>query len=875
MAVQARRRARFRRATSGTQNLTLLIYNILKEQQAAQKNAILTAFEANMDSASYDATYGDQAVDRAAVEAWYVAAMAAYPPGTTERDRLQAELIQFRAKAIAAEMSVYQDAYKNGKYAFGQKIGLNEYLKFLRDAKAESPDAATRMKYTIEEFITMFNDKHDDLKAEDASAGTLLRFYRRQLQVAEDMGIGKDTEDYRTIQKYIVAAQKQAAADAKRTMLDKAQKILVRRAGKLALAIEQSVSAAVKEGRLGAQEAAKLLSGDALSTVSAFSGLDLAVQNTILTSGARAGVSIGDNPISGRAWYTFITDTSDELKALISDPTLPIGVRSSLKAMHDNWTNSIERTAGLIDDVGDAYNSGYDMIGDNLAGYGSPIINVAGYQAHADRLSRSSAGDVAGGAIMSILNGLVPDPNEFGGKTELWQLTAEETRLLTERYTGETFLGMNPADAIASIVSDYKAKNSIDTGENYLAVTIAENGDPVVDIVPTRIANGVPFFYTSKLADGRTVSSIVQQQKVSVTSKDGVSVGSIVFDVNQDGQMEQKFITTDNIMIDLDNMENYMASKGIVIAGNMNEGYQVALADNPNGIVPGGTLTGQTISLDPSWGSIVSKRNDGTLNVWDGTTGNYGKEQAVRDRASAIASSISLLNGATNVVDVDPATGGLVVKDEKALIELTGGMDAYSFNQLMGQGTGAEIRRIIGENLFMRSQGVEGRASMGTVTPEDVAKYREAGARANVDYVTKLRDTQQNEALAPFKFAANLIPGAGGLLQLGQAAYNVINPGTEVLKAKQYATEVTRPGSQISTMSPMFQGTSAGQTSDYFFRYAGGVDNAPTQLSKPPVFERGSITPPPATKPKAFTPTFTPQQVQQSLIDFRAGEKNI
>jgi hypothetical protein len=875
MAIRARRRARFRRATSGTQNLTLLIYNILKEQQAAQKSAILAAFEANMDSASYDATYGDQAVDRAAVEAWYAAAMAAYPEGTTERDRLRAELIQFRANAIATEMNVYQKAYENGTYAFGQKIGLEEYLGFLREAKALSPDNATRMKYTVEEFITKFNDRHDDLKAEDASAGTLLRFYRRQLAVAEEMGITKDSGHYRTIQKYIVSAQKAAAAEAKRSMLDKAQKVLVRRAGKLSAAIEDSVNAAVREGRLGAQDAAKLLNGDALNTVAAFSGLDLALQNTILTAGARAGVTIGDSAISGRAWYTFITDTSDELKALISDPTLSIGIRSSLKSMLDNWNDSVERNAGLIDDVGDAYNSGYDMIGDNLAGYGSPIVNVEGYQRHAAKIAESGARDVSGDAILSIMNGFVPDPNEFGGKTELWQLTAEEQRILTERYTGETFLGMNPVDAINSIVNDYKVKNQVESGQSYLAITVAENGDPVVDVVPTRIANGVPFFYTSKMSDGRTVSSIVQQQKVPVLSKDGATLGNIVFDVGDGGVMSQKFITLDNVSLDLDDMENYMASKGYVIAGSMTDGFQVTMMDDTNAVVNSAPLMASSIATDTSWGSIVPKTNNGDLITWDGTTGNVGKAEAIKERANLIANSMSLLNGATNVVDMDQATGELIIKDEKALIELTGGMDAYSFKAMMNQGVGNQIKEIIASNLFRRMQGAEGRAQMGQITEEDLARYRMQGAQARVDYETKRRDTAQNSALAPFKVAANILPGGAGLLQLGQAAYNFLNPGPEVTAAKNELTRVRTPESAISKMSPAFAGTSVSPQSDYFFRYAGGIDNAPSPLSKAPTFDNGSLGKPPAARTTTFEPKFTAQEIEQSLIDFRAGERNI
>ena len=75
----ARRRGRFARGTSGSQNLTTLIYSILREQQSTKKTAILNAFQANMNSRSYTATFAGQPVDREAVESYYIDLMNAYP----------------------------------------------------------------------------------------------------------------------------------------------------------------------------------------------------------------------------------------------------------------------------------------------------------------------------------------------------------------------------------------------------------------------------------------------------------------------------------------------------------------------------------------------------------------------------------------------------------------------------------------------------------------------------------------------------------------------------------------------------------------------------------------------------------------------------
>lgn len=870
MAIRTRRRARFRKAQAGTQNLTLLIYNILKEQQAAQKSAILAAFDANMDSGTYSATYGDQAVDRAAVEAWYAAAMAAYPPGTTERDRLQAELISFRSTAIAKEMKVYQDAYKNGGFAFGRQIDLNEYLKFLREAKGLVNTNAEKMTYTVEEFITVFNDRHDDLKAKDASASALLAFYRRQLAHAEEMGITKDSGHYRTIQQYIVSAQKQAAADAKRALQDKAQKILVRRAAVLAGGIEDAVNAAVREGRLSATDANKILGASPLETVGNFSNLDLGMQSNIFQSGSRAGVMMGKNPISGKAWYTFISDTTDELKALIADPSLDIGTRTFLKSLHGRWVDDVARGAGLVDDIEEAYNSGLDMISDNIAGYGSPMVNIAGYRKHAERVSGLAASDVAGGAVMSILNGLVPDPNMFGGKTELWQLTDQESKLLAERYTGETFLGVNPAEGIATIVNDYKVAHQVEVGDGFLAVTQNEFGDPVVDVVPTKFPGAVPFFYTSVMADGTKVTSLVDQPQVGVTDRNGSRVGSIVFDIDENGQANQKFITTDNVSIDLDQMEQYMASKGIVLSGTAAEGFQVALSDDVNAIVPATSFTAATINADASWSYLIPKTNDGQIRPWNGVTGNAGQEEAIKAVANTLANSLSINPEAQTALQFDPKTGNLIVKDEAALMRLTGGVGAAQFGTLMNTGAGQQMREIVGSNMFRRMEMEEYRKTAGNIDQAGIDALRARGAQANLEYQTKLRDQAQESFMKPAKLAASVIPGGPALLTLGQAAYNLINPTPQQIDATRRKAATFVPGSIGKT--PM-------GSSDYVFRYVGGADNFSPLSAPPPApvtspFTGAAIgSAPKFTSAKPAEPKFTPEQIQQSLIDFRAGER--
>ena len=861
MAIRTKRRARFRRATSGTQNLTTLIYNILKEQQAARKSALLAAFDANMRNANYESTYGGQPVDVAAVEAFYNNMIAAYPEGTTERDRLAAELAEFRVTAADRILSTYSDAYNNGTYAFGEKVDLKSYLAFLRESKASAPDEATKMKYTAEEFIVNFNDVHDDMKAKNASAGSLATFYRRQLKVAEEMGITKDSKSYRDIQSYLASASKQAAADAKQELRDKANKIITNRAGLMSNALEKAFEAAQREGRITNEEAMRFYQAGSLDRVKIFFGIDSVRQRVILNAAARAGVMLGDQPLTGSSLYDLAYNTKDELRLAIENPALNAADRAFFKDLLTSWDNEIIRPAGLSDDVERAVDSGSDLITDSLNALGNPSANIVGYKAHARRLAAGSAGESAGSAVMSILNGEVPFPEEFGGKKLISELNPQEVLRLSELYSGELYVSGPPGDLINQIAQDYVDDAAISSGSKYLQVAVNDLGAAEMVVVDQAPTNRVPFFYTTRLSDGTVVSSMAMQQKSSVIDQNGTTAGSVVFDVDDDGNVKRNFITNDGYKVDLDVMEQWLITNGVDLVPGEGGQYGVTI---PVGTNLDGTeldlYSGAAIGSNPAFAKFV-----GNDSIWDGSTGGAGKDAAITDIGRRIAANISLAGSTSDLFsvgslapsgDVRKGRGGsqLTVKDDLgALQEL--GVGSAEFDALMSQPVGQQIREVVGTQLFRRQEGIDTRATLGQPVDQatlDQGRYRGA------------------QAAAEYEKATTRPPAPSNPFTTGLGAYPFL--GTSSPKGpRQTALEtMDKARSEAERQRVMAQ-----TESDYFFRYS-GISAAPQVSpadSAKASYTGSSLSAAPSFKTSVVKPSFTPAQVEKSLIDFRAMER--
>jgi hypothetical protein len=858
MAIRTKRRARFRRATSGTQNLTTLIYNILKEQQASRKAALLAAFDANMRNANYESTYGGEPVNVDSVVAFYEQMIQAYPEGTTERDRLSAELAEFRVSSADKILSVYGDAYNNGTYAFGEKVDLKSYLAFLRESKAAAPDEATKMKYTSEEFIVNFNDVHDDMKARSASAGSLSTFYRRQLKVAEEMGITKDSKTYRNIQSYLATASKQAAADAKQDLRDKANKIIVRRAGLMSNALEKAVEAAQREGRITNEEAQRFYESGSLPRVKIFFGLDATKQGVILAAAARAGVTLGEQPLTGSALYDLAYNTKDELRLAIGDPNLNAADRTFFKDLATSWDNEIIRPAGLYNDVERATDSGVDLVNDSANALGNPSANVAAYRAHSRRLSEGSAAETAGSAVISILNGEVPFPDEFGGKTMISELTPMEVTRLSELYSGELFVSGAPADLINQIAQDYLDDEKIRSGAGYSTIVINDFGTPEVVVTDQAPSNRVPFFYSTTLSDGTVVNSLAMQQKSVVSDQNGKPVGEVIFDIDDNGNVKESFITNDGYKVDLDIMENWLVTNGVNIFRAENGQY--AVDQFSVAVVPGTQLnmfSGAALQANSSFSQYA---ND----VWDGTAGGPGKALSRNETASRIAANITIGGSTSDLFGIGSIDVGgnnttreggsqiTVKNDLESLREL--GIGRTEFDALMSGDGGKMIREAVGSQLFRRQEAIENRAALGQpIDQSELDQLRYRGAQAAADYE---RAVSAPPPPNPFSTGLGSVPD-----------FTKVSPEGPRQSRLEDLSKVKSEQERLRVM--------AKTESDYFFRYS--QMSAPSEMtpgdSARSSYTGSSLGAAPSFKASVVRPSFTPAQVEKSLIDFRAGER--
>jgi len=897
MAIKTKRRARFRRATSGTQNLTMLIYNILREQIASRKSAIMAAFNANMSSKSYDSTYGGQPVDRQAVEAFYAEMISTYPPGTTERDKLMAELAEFRNDSMKAEMNAYADAYENGTVAFGEQIDLNAYLSFLREAKSLTTNESDRIMYTKEEFIATFNDVNMDLKAKGASAAKFVRFYERELKRAEEMGLTKDMTAYRSIQGYLAAARKQSAAEFKSQALQDAVDFVSKNIGKIGSSLNLAMGAAVQKGVL--DQATYLSMGtDGMTLTNNFLKLDLAMQARILIAGQEAGIQLNGEILTSNAMVDALEDVRERVKTLATSKGVDSGTRDRMTSLLDEIDQQITGPMGLMNDVEKADRASLDLIIDNEKMFGNPVANTDAYARHADRIEALASGDLMGQALKDILRGKVPGGGEEfldasgNKKTELWQLNDSEVSRLVDTYTGTALFWTNasvdPKELITNAVSDYKSKHAVETGSGFLVMTRNESGTPEIQVSATPITGGIPTLASDTLSDKTVASVVASQVKQPVVNSNGDTIGHKFFEIDVNRNPVDKFITIDGYTMDMDRFELYLNDVGVPVSVDGNGQVVVGSIDPFVG-------DSSRISEDPIYGADLSSR------PFTGIAKGPGYSQALVDVSKSIANTV-IGSGSGSIFSVDPATGRVTVIDSDRARELTQ-FDARTLEVLLNtpEETATETtvngqvlqkptqaQQIIGTAMFRYQEGVDSRALLGQPNdPAQLLALRTAGSQAAARVEDTLRRQERIEIYGRSPYLNSPMPRgfAPGISELGLSPADAARlaelegagPASQRFQ-EVYQPELTRQRvlAEMQASPAMPPGVKSGSgmpTSDYFFRYSSPKYDAmltqSTYLSDGGVPITGggvSLSPP-------KSPTFTPAQVNQSLIDFRAQER--
>jgi len=851
----------------------------LKEQQAARKSAILAAFNANMETKTYDSTYGGQPVDRNAVEAFYNEMISAYPPGTVERDKLMAELAEFRNSALKAEMAAYSEAYQDGTFAFGEQITMNKYLAFLRDAKSMTNSPADKILYTKEEFLVGFNDVNMDLKAKGASASKFVSFYQRELKRAEEMGLTKDMQAYRTIQGYLRDAMKQAAVDGRNQMYGDAVDFVSKRVGVIGNALDDALAVAVNKGVL--DYATRLSLGtDTMTLTQNFFKLQPDVQARILIAGREAGVLIGGDPLTSTAIVEGLRDLREKVKVLATGKGVDSATRDRMTSLLDQIDEKLAGPAGMISDVEKADRSYTDLVIDSAKMFGNPVANADAYARHADRLDRIDTGDIVGQAMKDILRGFIPEGGkDFGGKRFLYELnTQQEIDMLVDKYSSSMFTGdMAPADFIRSVVNDYKVQDDVRNRRSHLAFVINDAGDPEVTVSDGPVTGGVPTFLSAKASDGTTISMVANQPSMPVMNAAGQVVGQKVFFIDDKTGRQDFFVTNDQQMIPMDRMELYLDNLGIGVSTNNNGETTITTTDAIK-------LLGEQIKTDPVYGKYVSQ--------YRGIAVGPGGAQAITDIAKTVVNNLTQTGTVPAVFGKD-ALGNLTVLDEDAAFAITG-MNASGLNALLNTNIARPLRDRIDTMVEAARRGVDGGALAGqapetfktptgetslTPTPE------QAQARTESGYIASQRmfeqDLQRRRAAENIKplmdpsnvfYAAGVGPfGLGGVLNQplpGEQQFKFA-PEAEAAKTRQRLAEEMKFSPYVSQANPAF----APLDTSYAFRYVGGNLTPGGVTSKTPDTTAGVKLTTGGGFANPKIPQFTPTQISQSLVDFRAGER--
>ena len=873
----ARRRGRFARGTSGSQNLTTLIYSILKEQQTTKKSAILNAFDANMNSRTYSATFAGQPADREAVEAYYMDLMRAYPEGSIERDNLRAEMIDFHNRAINKEIDAYARAYKEGTNAFGEKIDLNKYLAFLRNAKSETSSDDDKGKYNLEEFLVTFNDVHDDLKAEGAGPGALASFYRRELGRAVDMGITKDSDSYRTIQQYLATASKAGAAAARQQAAQDAVDGVSERMSVVSGAISDSLAAAVASGRITAQDSLAVIGDNSPNgIVSRFSSLDLSIKQRIFLEGERAGVKIDGEAFTAETFVSNINETREKLKMLIANGSVDASLKSVYRTMLGRFDEEVAGPVGLMTDLESATNSALDLVIDNESGLGNPVINVEAYKNHSSTIGGSGASAVAGQAMLDILNGKVPNPEEFGGKTDLWQLTPVEQSRLAESYTGNAYIatgGMqDPLDFISTVIKDYTDAHNVSTGSSFVTAGIDADGNASVSITDDAASGGTPFIYSVKLSNGKVVPVVGRQVTQDILSTDGSKMGTVIFDIDQNGKPKKSFITMDGFKMDYDKFEQWIDSKGIRAATDTNGNVQVNIVGTDPQMAQ--VFMGSTIKQDSFFGTSVS------TTPWNGVAEGEGADAARRLLGKQIADN--LVTGVPGSISIDQATGSLIVSDPLAALR-DYGINAQDLETVINANTpGSDyngVKTAIGDALFRVSE-------RQSLTPSQLKPGEKAAETVGIEAAAQLEGKRRREENAARLYAEGQAGGRSGFdpITAAQALLGIgAGKGPRELQLEQIRADATRieaerramevesqQGRQIDPNVPIGSGPTPFSTinkdpiASFFLRNTGFMNPEATKISGPSSLGATKIGSAPALSTKISPP---------SMASFRASEK--
>lgn len=213
------RKGKFGRSAAGSQNLSALVYSLLKEERQAQEDTMLTAYRTNMTSGTAAGTFTSGGATTAAtanaVRQWYLdqASAAAASGDTVGAARFRARAEEFRVSALSDMERVLDRAYDEGNGVdlalFGlsgtDKITASVYEEIMDGLSNDSSMTASDRQriqgkiYTVsydyanEQMVNGFNEGK-------YTAAQLVAFYDKELKAALAAGLTETSKTYRNIQ---------------------------------------------------------------------------------------------------------------------------------------------------------------------------------------------------------------------------------------------------------------------------------------------------------------------------------------------------------------------------------------------------------------------------------------------------------------------------------------------------------------------------------------------------------------------------------------------------------------------------------------------------------------------------------------------------
>jgi hypothetical protein len=255
------RQGRFGRSTSGSQNLSSLVYALLKDERTDQENTMLRAYTNNMQGGTARNTFSSggatTSATAASVYAWYLAqaSLAQSQGDNAGYSSLSQRAEEFRLQSLRDQENVINSSYLNGtsidKSLFGLTgsgtISVSEYESIL-GAISRQPGMTeadiTRIQRSIfgASYESASAQVVRDYNEKKIGAGKLVEFYNKELKRAQEAGIPADSARYQGILDARSRAVSAEKADSARSRYEKVANEIRDEKKAFAIALQKFIS---------------------------------------------------------------------------------------------------------------------------------------------------------------------------------------------------------------------------------------------------------------------------------------------------------------------------------------------------------------------------------------------------------------------------------------------------------------------------------------------------------------------------------------------------------------------------------------------------------------------------------------------------------